>query len=55
MTAKMIRIWIRPEALYTKNPNIHPITSITAIRYKMLLMLLRFKITGKNIKPDPAL
>jgi hypothetical protein len=42
ITASTIRICISPDALYTKNPSIHPITSITAIRYNMLLMIKKF-------------
>ena len=39
ITASTISIWIKPDALYTKNPSNHPITSITAIRYNMLLIV----------------
>lgn len=55
MIARIIRIWISPEALYTKNPSIQPITRMTAIRYSMLLMLMMFTGTHKNIKPFSAL
>jgi hypothetical protein len=48
--ATINKIWINPPALYTKNPSIHPIIKITAMRYNKLLikkfeveiMLLRY-------------
>lgn len=42
ITAKTNRMWIRLPTEYTKNPNIQPIINITAIKYKMLLMMFVF-------------
>jgi len=42
MTARTSRIWIKPPTLYTKTPSNHPITRITAMMYKILLMSKRF-------------
>ena len=44
ITASTNRICIKPAALYTKKPNIQPITSITAMMYKMLLMSKNFYV-----------
>jgi len=38
MSASTSRIWIIPAALYTKKPTSQPMTSITATRYKRLLI-----------------
>lgn len=39
ITAITNRIWITPPASYTKNPKIQPITTITAIKYNIFLII----------------
>ena len=38
MSANTIKIWISPPTLYTKTPNSHPISKITAIKYNKPLI-----------------
>lgn len=43
------KMWIKPETLYTKTPRSHPITKITAIIYRRLLIVKNLMIIN-NIK-----
>ena len=42
ISARTIRIWIKPPTLYTKTPRSHPISKMTAIKYNRPLIKIIF-------------
>jgi hypothetical protein len=46
ITANTNNIWIRPPKLYTKNPKIHPMINMIAIKYNNELMAFRVMLNN---------